>query len=51
MPSGTLFHSSGVETAKALEPYDLRLKSTGLRRNAEDDQSVLNNCVSGLEYR
>ena len=51
MPSGTLFHSSGAETAKALEPYDLRLKSTGLRRNAEDDQSVLNNCVSGLEYK
>ena len=41
MLSGSLFHSSGAETAKALEPYNLRLKLTGVRRNAEDDQSVL----------
>ena len=40
MPSGSLFRSSGAETAKALEPYDLRLKSTGLKCNAEDDRSV-----------
>ena len=41
MSSGSLFYSSGAETAKALEPYDLRLKLTGLRRSAEDYRSVL----------
>ena len=41
MSTGSLFQRSGAETAKALEPYDLRLKLTGLRRNAEDDWSVL----------
>ena len=41
MSSGSLFHSSGVETAKSLESQDLRLKLTGLRRNVEDDRSVL----------
>ena len=34
MSSGSLFHSSGAETAKALEPYDLRLKLTGVMLNA-----------------
>ena len=38
MSSGSLFYSSGAETAKA---YDLRLKLTGLRRSAEDYRSVL----------
>ena len=41
MSSGSLFHSSEAETAKALEPYDLSLKLTGVRRNAEDDRSIL----------
>ena len=41
MSSGSLFHSSGAETAKALERYDLRLKLTGLGCSAEDDWSVL----------
>ena len=41
MSSGSLFHSSGAETAKVLEPYDLRLKLTGLRRNVQDDRSVV----------
>ena len=42
MSSGTLFHSSEAETAKALEPYeDLILKLIGVRRNVEDDRSVL----------
>ena len=41
MSSGSLLHSSGAETAKALKPEDLRLKLTGVRRNVEDDRSVL----------
>ena len=41
MSSGSLFHSSGAETAESLEPQDLRLKLTELRRNVEDDRSVL----------
>ena len=32
MSSGSFFHSSGAETAKALEPYDLSLKLTGILR-------------------
>ena len=43
MSSGSLFHSSGAETAKALEPYmyGLRIKLAGVRRNAEDDRMAL----------
>ena len=33
-----MLHSSGAETAKALEPYDLRLKFTGVWLNFGDDR-------------
>lgn len=41
MLSGKLFQSSRIETVKARDPQDFRLKFTGLRRNAEDDGRVL----------
>ena len=52
MSSGSLFHSSGAETAKALERYDLRLKcDSGVVLKMTGAFLKLNNGVSGLEYR
>ena len=34
-------HKNECNQVVSTEPYDLRLKLTGVRRNAEDDRSVL----------